>query len=239
MGTDRETLVEAVVRGYGTVAHTERASRSTGLYDPSVFEPLPYDPEGARSLLDEAGWRDRDGDGIRESEDGTPLAISIKYNQNTMRQQVAEIMQAQLAEIGVEVEPPRRGVHHAGRSSSPARERDFDGIVMGWNLSFDLDDTGLFHFGPRSISPTRSRAPRIQRWIRLMDADPSSPPTGRSLQASSGRNIQQLLIEEQPYTFAFFQERLTGINQRVLGVEMDARGEFQNIKDWYLDPESR
>jgi peptide/nickel transport system substrate-binding protein len=234
MGVDRETIIEAVVRGYGSVAHTS-VPPFHWAYDPSVFDPLPYDPEGARALLDEAGWRDRDGDGVRESEDGTPLHISIKYNQNTMRQQVAEIMQAQLAEIGVEVEP--RVVEFTTLvNQMTGSERDFDGVVMGWNLGFDLDDTGLFHSDeidePNALSGTQNpEMDRLMEQLRVI--------SDREVAKNLWAEYQRVLIEEQPYMFLFFQDRLTGINKRVRGMVLDARGEFQNLKDWYIDPASR
>jgi hypothetical protein len=53
------------------------------------------------------------------------------------------------------------------------------------------------------------------------------------------RDYQEALIEEQPFTFLYFPERLDGVNRRVKNVVMDARGEWVNIKDWYLDPASR
>ena len=46
-------------------------------------EPLVYDPEAAKALLDEAGWRDEDGDGMREAhgvdgvKDGAKLSITM------------------------------------------------------------------------------------------------------------------------------------------------------------------
>ena len=39
--------------------------------------------------------------------------------------------------------------------------------------------------------------------------------------------------------YFYFQDRLDGVNKRVMGAVMDARGDWLNIKDWYLDPASR
>ena len=50
---------------------------------------------------------------------------------------------------------------------------------------------------------------------------------------------QQVLMEEQPYTFFCFPDRLDGVNRRVKNVEMDARGDWLNIRSWYVDPASR
>ena len=45
---------------------------------------------------------------------------------------------------------------------------------------------------------------------------------------------QALLVDEQPYTFFFFPDRLDGVSKRLRGVEMDSRGEWLNIKDWSI-----
>src|SRR5690606_10214683 len=104
MGTNRQEVVDAILRGYGAVAHSS-VPPFHWAYDPEL-ESLSYDPEGAAALLEEAGWVDRNGDGVRENADGERLSITVKYNQgNQIRQDVAEIMQAQLGDIGVEIEP--------------------------------------------------------------------------------------------------------------------------------------
>ena len=111
IGTNRQEIVDALLQGYGTVANGSVANGSVPpfhwAHDPSVGrEAMAYDQDAARALLDAAGWVDRDGDGVRENTDGDRLSISIKYNDgNGIRQGMAEIMQEQLAEIGVEVAP--------------------------------------------------------------------------------------------------------------------------------------
>ncbi|MGD8599779.1 MAG: ABC transporter substrate-binding protein [Gemmatimonadota bacterium] len=233
MAMDRESMVEAVVQGYGSVAHTS-VPPFHWAYDPSVFEPLPYDPDSARVLLDAAGWRDRDGDGVRESEDGTPFSITLKYNQNTMRQQIAEIVQAQLAQVGVDAQP--RVVEYTTLVDQMTGEsRDFDAIVMGWQLGFDIDDTPLFSSdidGPLALTGTHNAdMDRLMAQLRVT-AD-------RDAAKQLWAEYQRVLIQEQPYTFLYFPDRLVGLNKRVKNAHFDARGEWENLKDWYLDPASR
>ena len=45
-------------------------------------------------------------------------------------------------------------------------------------------------------------------------------------------------MEEQPYTYFYFRDRLVGVNRRLQGVEMDVRGEWTTVRDWYIDPAS-
>jgi peptide/nickel transport system substrate-binding protein len=74
-------------------------------------DPLPYDPDSARQLLSEAGWRDSDGDGVREREGG-PLRIellALTWNESA---RLLQFIQAQLQNVGVlvEIQPVQRHV---------------------------------------------------------------------------------------------------------------------------------
>jgi peptide/nickel transport system substrate-binding protein len=97
---DRGVLVDAVLRGQGSPA--------TGVFPPAVLDcqleqPYRHDPELARRLLASAGYRDVDGDGLRER-DGRPLEISLlSYPQRAALSPAAEILQAHLREVGIAV----------------------------------------------------------------------------------------------------------------------------------------
>jgi len=66
------------------------------------LEPVPYEPDRARELLDEAGWVDEDGDGIRE-QDGETLSLRFITNTRQIRRDIQAVAQQQLAEVGIEV----------------------------------------------------------------------------------------------------------------------------------------
>src|SRR5690606_27939112 len=236
MGTNREEIVEAILLGYGTVANSS-VPPFHWAYDPGAAVALDYDPEAARALLEEAGWSDRDGDGVRENADGLPLAISIKYNSgNQERQNVAEIMQAQLADIGVAVTPQVVEFGTLLQQINTPTLRDFDGVVMAWVTEFKLDDTNLCHSEridqPYAWSGTRN--PEMDRLIEAL-----SVTVDRERAMPLWAEYQREIAEEQPYTFFYFPDRLDGVNRRVRGVVMDARGEWVSIRDWHVDPASR
>ena len=66
-------------------------------------EPLPYDPERARALLDAAGWVDRDGDGVREK-DGRPFRFTATVWQGNGIPELAVYVQQFLRQVGVHME---------------------------------------------------------------------------------------------------------------------------------------
>lgn len=101
MAIDRDLLVEV---GYGT------AGRPTCnlVPAPKVFASdntgcLTQDIEGAKALLDQAGWTDSDGDGVRDK-DGKKLAILYQTSTNAVRQDFQALIKQWWSEIGVETE---------------------------------------------------------------------------------------------------------------------------------------
>ena len=85
---------------------------------------VSYDPEGAKVLLEDAGWVDTDGDGIREK-DGQKLAISwLTYPTRLEQPKLAEYAQSTLKEIGIEVD-----VNDTTDHRTYAGDGDFDVYV--------------------------------------------------------------------------------------------------------------
>jgi peptide/nickel transport system substrate-binding protein len=236
MGTNREEIVEAILQGYGTVANSS-VPPFHWAHDPDAAVATEYDPEAARALLEEAGWVDRNGDGVRENGEGVPLSIILKYNQgNQQRRDIAEIMQAQLASIGVQVQPQVVEWGTLLQQINTPDLRDFDGVVMGWVTEFKLDDKDLFH-SERIDQPYAWSGTRNPELDRLLDT--LSVILDREEAVPVWAEYQRVLAEEQPYTFFYFPERLDGVNRRLENVVMDQRGEWVSIRDWYIDPASR
>ena len=194
MATNRDEMVEALLLGYGSRADHGVPSFHWAYAD-QVEGALGYDPEGAKRLLDDAGWIDEDGDGVREK-DGTRLSFSIKYNNgNQQRQDVAEIMQAQLSEVGIEVRP--QVVEWATMLSQiESKEREFDGVVMGWITEFRMGRHGPLPLrqGGRAISVLRHRGPQARSAPRHSTAHPRArggdPSLGRSSRSASSSSTR-------------------------------------------------
>ena len=230
MSANRQQIVDALLGGYGRVANSTLLPVHWA-HDPAQPYALPFDPDGARKLLEEAGWTDRDGDGLRENAAGVRLEIELLYNQgNQARKRIAEILQVELRDVGIAV-TPRVLEWDALIDVINARERNFDGVVVAWVGEFRVDDSGLFHSrhvdGPNAYSGTRN--PELDRLL-----DTLGLITDREAARPLWARYEQALAEEQPYTFLYFLDRLMGVRDNVQNLMLDARGEWVNVKDWWI-----
>lgn len=160
-GFDRAAIAAILYRGFAEPAGSLFASAVP--YSGTRFDPPKRDVALAKRLLEESGWS---GDAIR-SRDGKPLAIELVVSEEQIAgsRSVAEAMQAQLREIGVDL--VIRSVDHASRHSDiPARKFDMAffltfgapyepyGTVIGLFLStYDNGVDGKLFLDPANLDP--------------------------------------------------------------------------------------
>lgn len=234
MATDRSGVVQTLRGEYGSVAETGVPSfhwaYETGLDGPA------YDPDAARALLEEAGWVDRDGDGVRENADGLPLRLEAMTNANTERESIGRVLADQLADVGVafDFEVMEMGALQA-RVMSPG-QRDFGAFIMGWAPDFNIDETTFFHTDATD-HPYGWSALSDPELDRLLDTLPLIPTReeARPLWAEYQRRI----VELQPFMYLYFSDRLNGVAGDLEGVEFDIRGDLMGVSSWYRNPDAR
>jgi len=102
---DREGMIKMAMHGLGYIQHAAMSPRAGFFYNPDVTK-YDHDPARARRLLAEAGFRDRDGDGIIEDAQGRPVKFVIMTNSgNKVREQIVGIIAKDLRNIGMDVRP--------------------------------------------------------------------------------------------------------------------------------------
>ena len=229
---DREAMVTALLEGYGVVAHGTVPPWHPA-YDDSAAVVV-HDPAAAGRLLDSAGWRDRDGDGMREDREGRPLRLALTVNQGNRRlARAAVVIQERLRGLGVDVSVRTLEWSSMVARITDAENRDFDAAILSWVTEFKLDDTDLFASaridGPFAFSGTAD--PELDRLLDSLRL-PLDAPTSRRLWS----RYQAELARVQPFTFLYFPDRLDAVRDRVRNVVMDVRGEWVNLREWTVDP---
>ena len=228
MAIDRQQIVDALLYGYGQMAVAD-VLPFQWMFD-SELEPHPYDPERARALLAEAGWTDSDGDGILDK-DGRPFRFTLNTNQgNDLREDIVVIVQNDLEEIGVDVQPR---LVEWNTLITNLKARDFEAAVSGWSVDFKFDPTevmaceaGVYNYPSYCNQVADSLMERALETVERGEALPL------------WEQYQQIIHEEQPYSFLYYLEERLGVSQRLRGVVADARGHLVSIDEWWI-PENR
>ena len=231
MAIDRQGIIDALCYGYARPIdgpiHPMLWAHHPGL--PS----LAYDPEEARRRLEAAGWRDTDGDGILDR-DGEPFAFELKTNLgNQVRMDASVMIQSMLGRIGVRVEP--RTYEWNVLWGSVIDHSYGSAVLVGWSVALKVDLQSTFHSEARDgkFNHTSYANPEvdgaIERALSAETFDEARPAWQRA---------QELIVEDQPYTFLFMLDEVFGVNERVRGTVPDARGYYRHLSEWWI-PEAK
>ena len=102
IGIDRQELLDGALNGYGNVSYTGVASQLPWAFDAGYKDGQV---DQAKALLEQAGWKDTDGDGIREK-DGQKAAFTVYYKASAVeRQAIAVTLAEQAKELGIDITP--------------------------------------------------------------------------------------------------------------------------------------
>ena len=229
----KDEIISGVLLGLGKPA--------TGPYKPGTWayndkvKIYQYDPTRARELLKQAGWADANGDGVLDK-DGRSFEFEILTNQgNETRQKCAEIIQRQLKEVGIAAKI--RVVEWSAFVTHFINKRRFDAAILGWTIPPDPDAYDVWH--------SSKTAPEELNFVSYSNPEADEMlEKGRSTFNPDERKkyydrFQEILAEDQPYTFLYVPDDLIIISNRVRGIEPAPAGIGHNFIRWYVPKEEQ
>jgi peptide/nickel transport system substrate-binding protein len=207
---DRQAVIDDIFSGAATLA-TANLSPAMGDYYTADVKEYPYDPELAASMLDEAGWV-LGGDGIREK-DGEKLSFVITViTGDQARRPEAEVVQAHLMEIGVDVQIEEAPV---ATILEQLPNGDLDASLFNWTYGGDGGDpdasTTLASDAVNNFSSFSNE--RVDELLTL-----GLTETDMAARAAIYHEIQQIVAEEVPFLFMMFWDLYSHFNLRVKGL---------------------
>ncbi|MFO1518229.1 MAG: peptide-binding protein [bacterium] len=194
-------------------------------YDQKV-RPLPYDPETAKKLLDEAGWVDHDGDGIRDK-DGVPFHFTFLIPSGArFYERLATIMKEDFSKAGIEVDIQNlEWAAFIGKVNS----RNFDATSLGWSFGFDEDPYQVWHSsqakeGSNFVGFQNEEADKIMEQARVT--------FDKEERTKLYHRFHEIVADEQPYTFLYTGEALVARAVRFKNVKVYRGG--LDVLEWKL-----
>jgi peptide/nickel transport system substrate-binding protein len=244
MAIDREAILQGLLGGFGEVGRFTATPRHWQ-YDPEDPETLlPHDPEAAGRLLDEAGWRFRDADGVRKDEHGRPLRFTLKAPHSVQTYtDILPAVQAQLRGVGADVRAQFVELYTMwdqvdGRIGPDGeRQRDYEALLFQWDEYIRLDNSYILHSRSRN-EPFAAASYSNARADWFMDT--LAVTLDREAARPLWREYQRLMVQESPFTVLFYPYNILGVRDRLQGVELDTGGGLlTSAPRWWLMPDAR
>lgn len=221
---NREEIAEHIYRGLA-IAVTGNFFIDSPEYNKDL-EPWPFDPPKARKLLEECGWIDTNGDGIRDK-NGVDFRFEMLIVNAPIRyEQIATVFQEELKRAGIEM--TIRPLEWATFTQS-IDARKFDACMLGWSMPPDPDPYQVWHSsqagsGSNYVAFNNPEADRIIEEAR--------ETFDREKRIELYRRFHEIVHEEQPYTFLFCPKNLLAVDKRFHGIVMYPFG--PDSEEWWV-----
>ena len=222
----RPEIWNNVLLGYG-FGVTGPFNRLSDQYNQDL-EPWPQDVDRARALLKEAGYEDRNGDGVIEDPSGQPFRFKYTFpSGNGFWDPVVLLTRDAFAAAGIVVEPdPLEWSVFAEK----LKGQDFDAISLAWGAGVESDIRQMFHsanIGNGADNFMSYSNPELDRVIDLARATTDEAPRMKLWQQAHA-----ILHEDQPYTFLYARKSLIFMDDRFENVERVKVG-LNDRTEWY------
>jgi len=226
---DRPQIIDDIWSGAASVALTNLSPKYDFYYNRDVKQ-YEYDPEKAEALLEEAGWVDADGDGVREK-DGEKLSFTVTViTGDQARRPIAEVAQQYFAAVGIEIEIEEAPVASILQA---LRECTMDASLFNWTYGdLDPDPFATLHTDGGNNFTCFSN-PRmdelIEQGVQVVDPEKRRPIY---------YEIQDIFVEEVPVLYIMVDDGYNIFSAKVKGLPEDAlSGDeiYRTAWQWWLE----
>lgn len=212
MMINKDEIIEGVYEGFGIAASGPLAPKIFG-FSEDVQAPQ-YNVEEAKKLLAEAGYSDG-------------FSAEIWTNDNQQRIDAAIILQDALKEVNIDLKIEQM---EFGAYLENLTKGNHDMYILGWNPSLPDGDNGLYQL---FHSSGKGKTPNVM-FYGNDEVDHLLDEGRRESDQDKRFNLyveaQEKIVEDAPMIYMIYQENLTGVSNKVLGLEIDSTGMY-HLKD--------
>ncbi|HTL53293.1 MAG TPA: ABC transporter substrate-binding protein, partial [Planctomycetota bacterium] len=223
------------------IIHTifnDNATPLTGPFHPlspdndATVSPIPCDPAAAVKLLNDAGWRDTDNDGVLDK-DGVPFEYNLMYRSGRPEhEQIAAYIQQANRKVGIKT---NLVVLEWSAFIDRINKQDYTACILGWALSYSQDPYQLWH--------SSQAEPNMSNFVGYND--PVSDQLivqGRYTLDPVARHalyhqLHQRIADAQPYTFLFVPKNMIVYAKRYEDVKYTLLGTA--FERYWVKPENQ
>lgn len=228
MGIDRERMAKGVLGDLATVPNGPVTPLMATIWN-DMPPAAPYDTAAAAQLLASRGWRDSDGDGVRDK-NGRPLVFRVLVNPSPIRGQFAQVIQEQLRPLGVRVEIDQV---ENNLMAERARAGRFDALIQVWTTdptpAASVPQTWTRHgFGQHNYG--RYNNPTFERALER-----ASLTAGTLAEVKANwRAAFEIMNADVPAVWLFVPTNNAAVHRRVADVRIRADSWWALVWTWRI-----
>lgn len=226
------TDVQAIIDRLYTVDGRVLARPAVGTVGPTLggwvpedLQPLPYDPDKAAALLDEAGWVDTNNNGVRDK-DGEKLQVHFIYPSSASTEgDVLELVQNQWSRMGIEVSLESLD---ATTFAARVRKKQYSAMLWGFGSNPKVDPTTIWGTD-QPYNWFGYSNPEVDRL--LAEARTATDP---DVAKARIHELQRVIHADQPVTFLVWTDDLLVRDKRFQGVQHDSFNVLKHAERWWV-----
>lgn len=225
---NRKEILEQYLLGFGSLCNSPISEIFVNEYD-SFLEGFEYNPDKAKALLKEAGWIDKDKNGILEKDKMEFSFILNTPSGNPLREYAATVIKNNLKQVGIDVKVEKL---EFGVLMDALLNRKIDAWILAWfvPLPIDLKSYWYSDLNQTQMNFTGYQSNEADKIILELEKKHS-----HNDYVDLMKQFQKIISEDQPVTFLYWFDNLVCYNNRIKSITIDPFGSIQRIWEWRLD----
>ncbi len=201
-----------------------------------------FNPEKSRELLLSAGWKDTDGDGIREKRttskgktEITPLKFTLTTSDWPDLLNTAAMIEKALKDVGIQITVENREL--SDLESSTIRPRKFEILLFGQVYGYEPDPFAFWHSSQVKDPGLNVTLYSSKSADRILEESRRTP--NPETRAAKYEELQKIIAREVPAVFLYSQVYLYAISDDLQGIDIKKislpADRFNEVYKWYKD----
>lgn len=246
---DRQKIIDEVMMGQGMIIDSPILPGFLG-YNPEV-KKYDYDPEKAKNILEEEGWKmeektEEEAEETEEVEenavamgdyrhkDDIELEITLTYASQPEFNQIFQIISENLKEVGINI--TAQEINSTSLQSEYIRPRKYEALIYGQLISHDPDPYPFWHSSQREDPGLNLTAFKNKSVDNLLEE--ARKTSDEEERIKKYLHFQNVVADEVPAILLYSPTYLYGVNKKIEGINLEyvaiPSDRFANITNWYM-----
>ncbi len=223
---DRDKIMKKLQFGQGIVVASPFFIESPQ-YHPTL-KPWPYDVAAAKTLLAEVGYADTDGDGFLDK-DGKKFTFTFRFpSASKTAERISTIMKEDFKDAGIDMNIERM---EWAVFLEKLQKKEFEATSLGWSTGFEGDPYQIWHSSQSTVDKGNNFVSFENKEADSLIENARSEFDPQKRNAMYHR-LQEIIHDEQPYTFLFSSYSLVVVSKRFDNVIVHKMG--MDPQEWTI-----